>query len=83
MKPVSSAAEDHLRRLVEALARLVHVDAEAVVLHACQPAPHAEEVPAVAEMVEQDIFSTTRSGSFQGRITAAEPSWMRWVRPAR
>ena len=44
--------EDDLGRLVEPLPGLVHVDAEGLVLHAGQPAPEAEQEPALAEDVE-------------------------------
>jgi hypothetical protein len=45
--------EDHARRLVEAVARLVHVHAEAGILAPRQAAPETEHRAATGEMVEQ------------------------------
>jgi hypothetical protein len=49
-----AGVEDHARRLVEAVARLGHVDAEAGVLAPRQAAAEAEHGPAAREVVEQD-----------------------------
>ena len=43
----------HARRLVEAVARLVHGDAEPLVLPAGQPPPDTEQHPPAGEVVEQ------------------------------
>ena len=45
---------DHQRGLVEALPGLVHVLAEAAVLHLGQAAAHPEDEPALGEVVEHD-----------------------------
>ena len=51
------ALQDHLRRLDEALAAGVHVDAEAVELDPPEAAPEAEDDAAVRQMVEHaDLF---------------------------
>ena len=44
--------EDHFRRLVEAVARLIHVDAEGPVLHPRQAAAQPQDEPPVGQRVE-------------------------------
>ena len=51
--PGPQPPDDHLGRLVEALARGAHVDAEPGVLHLRQASAEADEQPPVAEVIQQ------------------------------
>jgi hypothetical protein len=59
--------EDHARGLREAVARLVHVDLEAVVLHARQPVAHAEDRAALRLVVQQDHLLDHAQGRVPGQ----------------
>jgi hypothetical protein len=63
----------------EAVARLVHGDAEPLVLLPGQPASDAEQHPPSGQVVEQRDLLGDPQGVVPGRITAPVPSRMRWV----
>src|SRR5262245_54416866 len=74
---------DHRGCLVEAAPRLIHAQAEGGKLATGEAAAHTEPKLAFAQHVSTAAFSATRSGSCQGRMTAAVPKLMPGHIPAR
>src|SRR4051812_28573726 len=65
--------DDHRRRLVEAFPRFIHAEAERGELTPGQAASQTKAQPPLLSMSSTAACSATRSGSCQGRITAAVP----------